>query len=389
MFKDYYKILGIFRYASSQEIKSAYRTMSMKWHPDKNPGANVTTIMQDINEAYAILKDESKRERYNKEYDMFFVHLSTDSFKQSTNDSSKEYEYDYNVQDDTLKNDIADARQYAKKLVDEFLKSFKEASHNAAIGAWNGAKGYIYAGIFLTIIGGFVGTCMRNTQYNKKYTDTYTSDYSNTSTSITDIAQKTKSQQPVKSYSTFNVPKSWTKYSISGNSFSISVPSTVELRNEYDAYTKRIKNIGRVCDSDIVVFQQKGLASNSSEAYQHYCRIMIRHAVGKADDFLHSNETEPIDYDTKSFLRDLVVAELGGFSLLGEPSFKWIEIDDTKAIEIKYRRSGNDSNTTCCTMYLLFNYNEMVKMLVSYREQEKELWLPDLDNVIKTFKWEQ
>ena len=61
MFKDYYKILGIHRQASAQEIKSAYRAMSIKWHPDKNPNVNVTSIMQDINEAYAILKDEEKR----------------------------------------------------------------------------------------------------------------------------------------------------------------------------------------------------------------------------------------------------------------------------------------------------------------------------------------
>lgn len=55
MFKDYYKILGIQRQASVQEIKSAYRIMSMKWHPDKNPNVDVTSVMQDINEAYAIL----------------------------------------------------------------------------------------------------------------------------------------------------------------------------------------------------------------------------------------------------------------------------------------------------------------------------------------------
>lgn len=38
-------------------------------------------------------------------------------------------------------------------------------------------------------------------------------------------------------------------------------------------------------------------------------------------------------------------------------------------------------------MYLLQNYDEIAKMIVSYREQEKDLWLPDMDNVIKTFSW--
>lgn len=99
MFKDYYKILNVSRYASAQEIKSAYRTMSMKWHPDKNPGIDVTSVMQDINEAYTILKDEDKRERYNKEYDTFFAQLPNTS-----------KEYDYNIKDDTLKNDITRVR---------------------------------------------------------------------------------------------------------------------------------------------------------------------------------------------------------------------------------------------------------------------------------------
>ena len=93
MFKDYYKILGISRQASFQDIKSAYRAMSIKWHPDKNPNSDVTSIMQDINEAYAILKDEEKRERYNKEYDVFFGQISISSFEQSAS-STKGYEYD-------------------------------------------------------------------------------------------------------------------------------------------------------------------------------------------------------------------------------------------------------------------------------------------------------
>ena len=79
--------------------------------------------------------------------------------------------------------------------------------------------------------------------------------------------------------------------------------------------------------------------------------------------------------------------ELGGYAPIGEPTYEWIDISGTKAIEIKYRRKGNQNYTTSCTIYLLFNYDEMVKMVIAYREQERNLWLPDLDNVIKTFKW--
>lgn len=160
MFKDYYKILGISRYASMQEVKSAYRTMSMKWHPDKNPDADVTTIMQDINEAYAILKDTIKRERYNKEYDILFAQFTSESFTQSKTEYSEEYKYDYNIKNEELKDDIANARQYAKDLVDEFLRSFKDASKAAVKGAakqsFQYAVAWIIAGFILAVLGAIV-----------------------------------------------------------------------------------------------------------------------------------------------------------------------------------------------------------------------------------------
>ena len=381
MFKDYYKILGISRQASAQEIKSAYRTMSKKWHPDINPGMDVTSIMQDINEAYAILKDENKKERYDNEYDKFFEKESTNSFEQSVNATSKEYEYDYEVQDEVLNAYIINARQYAKYLVDEFLKSFKQASQDAVKGAWSGAKGYIYVGICFVILSSIIGTCVRNTYRNGDVTGVNL-------VSTTDEAVSGADTLPqVDNLSAFHVPQSWTRYYIN-KSFSISVPNSVELRSEYDVYTRSLEDLGYSYDYDVIVFQQKGLSSKSTQALQHYCRIMIQHGVGNADDFLRSNQIEVIDDETKLALRGLVITELSGFTLLGEPSYQWIDINGTKAIEIKYRRSGTNDNTTHCSMYLLFNYDEMVKMVVSYREQERKLWLPDLDNVIKTFKWE-
>lgn len=161
MFKDYYKILGIHRQASVQEIKSAYRAMSMKWHPDKNPNVDVTSVMQDINEAYAILKNEEKRKRYDIEYYNFFEKFAQDCSERftSTSSSAETYAYNYDVQDETLREDIAAARQYAKKMVDEFLKSFKEASHNAVKGAWEGASIYIIGAIIASIIFALIRMC--------------------------------------------------------------------------------------------------------------------------------------------------------------------------------------------------------------------------------------
>lgn len=61
--KDYYKILGVREDASSEEIKKAYRTLAFQYHPDKNPGKE--ELMKEINEAYAVLSDQRKRNEYD------------------------------------------------------------------------------------------------------------------------------------------------------------------------------------------------------------------------------------------------------------------------------------------------------------------------------------
>jgi len=65
---DYYKILGIEKKSSAEEIKKAYRRLAMKWHPDKNPNNKdvAENKFKEISEAYSVLKDKEKREIYNK-----------------------------------------------------------------------------------------------------------------------------------------------------------------------------------------------------------------------------------------------------------------------------------------------------------------------------------
>jgi DnaJ-class molecular chaperone len=62
-FKDYYKILGVDRAADAKAIKSAYRKLARKYHPDVNKGKD--DRFKEINEAYEVLSDPEKRQRYD------------------------------------------------------------------------------------------------------------------------------------------------------------------------------------------------------------------------------------------------------------------------------------------------------------------------------------
>jgi len=65
--RDYYEVLGISREASEQEIKSSYRKMAMKYHPDKNPGnKEAEEQFKEAAEAYSVLGDREKRGLYDR-----------------------------------------------------------------------------------------------------------------------------------------------------------------------------------------------------------------------------------------------------------------------------------------------------------------------------------
>jgi len=64
-YKDYYEILGLKRGANEKEIKSAYRKLARKYHPDVNKAASASGKFKDINEAYEVLSDAQKRRRYD------------------------------------------------------------------------------------------------------------------------------------------------------------------------------------------------------------------------------------------------------------------------------------------------------------------------------------
>lgn len=63
MNKNYYEILELNANASHEEIKKSFRTLSLKYHPDKNPDG--AERFKEINEAYQVLSDTNKKKQYD------------------------------------------------------------------------------------------------------------------------------------------------------------------------------------------------------------------------------------------------------------------------------------------------------------------------------------
>lgn len=65
--KDYYEILGVGRNATEQELKSAYKRLAIRYHPDKNPGdAEAEEMFKEVAEAYSVLSNGEQRARYDR-----------------------------------------------------------------------------------------------------------------------------------------------------------------------------------------------------------------------------------------------------------------------------------------------------------------------------------
>ena len=64
--RDYYEVLGVSKTASGDEIKSAFRKLAKKYHPDVSKEENAAEKFKEVQEAYAVLSDENKRKQYDQ-----------------------------------------------------------------------------------------------------------------------------------------------------------------------------------------------------------------------------------------------------------------------------------------------------------------------------------
>ena len=66
MSKDYYQTLGVSKESSKEDIKSAYKKLAKKYHPDLNKESGSEEKFKEINEAFSVLGDEKKREQFDR-----------------------------------------------------------------------------------------------------------------------------------------------------------------------------------------------------------------------------------------------------------------------------------------------------------------------------------
>lgn len=326
--KNYYDILGLSSYEDSQDVildKYKEVTTQLRSHVlDKDMRGQLIAV----NEAFWVLSDEELKKKYD-------------------------YALSSNLVNEELLKLLAAKRQKAEQFINDKLSN---APKKRKKNKWPA----IICGFFLlSALGTISRTCSQAYMQEKS--------------SHAEIVQS------------FLTPSDWSEYKID-YAFSISIPNTMELRNDYDDYTQwATNNIGLLSSAD-AVFQQKNLSSMTKDAYNTYARVLIQHFSFSPGEVEHHYESPGLVSEDYRNLIEMVDEEIKPYTYVDRPTWRWIDINGTKAIEGTYRRNGDDGPVKC-KFYLLSNHSEMAKVLITFREKDSDLWESDLNNVIKTFKW--
>lgn len=159
MFKNYYKILDIPQNSSQEEIKNAFKKQAILWHPDKNTEIDTTEQMQNINEAFLILKDIDARERYDIEFNIYKNSINTPEKNEKSTHKKNDSSAEYVVNDEILNNWMNNAKKQSVDLAKQTIEDFKSIAKDGMNGAKKGITNQIIGTIIFFIIISVIKTC--------------------------------------------------------------------------------------------------------------------------------------------------------------------------------------------------------------------------------------
>lgn len=331
---NYYDILGLNFFESNQTtIRKAYQALTEKYHPNSYKGEDIKERLIDINEAFLVLSDKKTKKLY---------------VESLTGEGSKLSEEEFN-------NLIGLKHERAERFVNSYFAG-KQGKKKLTI--WK-ILGIICLILFsITIISSIVASIIINSN--------------------------TRNSPNVTKLDVFIPPTSWSTYEID-NSLSIQIPSSLEISPEYNNFTKLIsKNTFNVSNAD-AIFQQKNLGERSDTVLS-YCRVMVSHCDVEPGEAEHHYESPALSVEDYTTLRDIADQEIIPWHYVETPSYKWLDINNSKCIDISYIRSGAEGNMDC-HIYLFFNYDEIAKIVTVYKVSEAHCWSSEINDIVRTFKW--
>ena len=144
MTKDYYKILDITEFSTSEEIKSAYRKLARRWHPDvAGSSAEVIAKFKEINEAYEILSDSVKKADYDKARKFYNYGTQNRSAKSSYDKTSTNpaYKETYTAKKEEKKTSFWEEIFASKKEDDKSPKKGEDVYSDVEISVFEAVSG--------------------------------------------------------------------------------------------------------------------------------------------------------------------------------------------------------------------------------------------------------
>ena len=126
MLPDFYKVFGLDKTATKEDIKKRYRELAKKYHPDINKNPDATQKMQEILEAYYILYDDEARIRYDIQYEKVYGKNKENFNNESENkNENKQTDYSKYYDDPILEKWILNAKKQAFEFVNNLYRDTK------------------------------------------------------------------------------------------------------------------------------------------------------------------------------------------------------------------------------------------------------------------------